>query len=152
MSCIPSRDCGARCLSEIFVTMVWHSCCRFECDDCDSFSDHKGRTGCRYFCYFDYFNAGVLSRDGIKAKVNADKDQGKLTSMTLYPSVYGYRAKIYVYIFVKSKVKKVYWLIWRYIILDLINNNVIIYIINAGGPTGAPCIVYTDTNDEITPI
>merc|ERR1711976_214106 len=47
---------------------------QFECDSCDSLSSRSDRTGCRFFCYSDYFNAGALTRDGIKARFEANRD------------------------------------------------------------------------------
>merc|ERR1711976_677486 len=58
----------------VFAVLLAVAYEQFECDGCDSFPDRKSRTGCRLFCYFDFDNAGVLTRGGLIRRLRNDQD------------------------------------------------------------------------------
>merc|ERR1711976_124221 len=69
----------------VFAVLLAVAYAQFECDGCDTFPDRKSRTGCRLFCYFDFNNEGVLTRQGLVARLRNDQDTG-LFILTISPN------------------------------------------------------------------
>merc|ERR1711976_549136 len=58
----------------IFSAVMAVALAQFTCDNCGEAGNRQARTGCRFFCYFDFNDSGVVTREDMKARFNADKD------------------------------------------------------------------------------
>merc|ERR1711976_70344 len=58
----------------IFSALMAVALSQFTCDNCGEAGNRQARTGCRFFCYFDFNGSGVVTRADMKARFNADKD------------------------------------------------------------------------------
>merc|ERR1711976_709871 len=58
----------------IFSAVLAVALAQFSCDNCDGAGNRQARTGCRFFCYFDFSGSGVVTREDMKNRFNADKD------------------------------------------------------------------------------
>merc|ERR1712170_87270 len=58
----------------VLSALVAVALAQFSCDNCDGAGNRQARTGCRFFCYFDFSGSGVVTREDMKARFNADKD------------------------------------------------------------------------------
>merc|ERR1711976_905635 len=58
----------------VLSALVAVALAQFSCDNCDGAGNRQARTGCRFFCYFDFSGSGVVTREDMKNRFNADKD------------------------------------------------------------------------------